>query len=995
GSWCRMTADADYAYVDGSGYSYFRLLLNGMELTSANGAVNRDGTGGGGGAWNTLIATNGPHAPEWIAISNYLGAAIKAYVDDLVVTAIAPDFSAPAQATVTIVATDPVASESYYDTGTFTVTRAGGDTNLPVIVRYTASGSAVGGVDYDSLSGALFLPARGLSGDITIVPMSSPGREDVKTVTVTLVSNAYCVAGSPSSDTVSIYSDENEANRRHREASSRSTGIIVSEIMYHPGPREDGRNLEFVEFYNTEWVDIDISGYRMSGAADYTFPADAILGRRGSIVVAANPADMEAVYGIPNAYGPYSNSLGNASGTVRLRNAMDAVLLEVEYSDSWPWPIGADGAGHSLVLVKPDYGENDYRAWGQSSLFGGTPGFADAYALLVPSVLINEFLAHTDDPQYDYIELYNPSPDPVDISGCVLTDDPATNKFVVPPLTVIPAYGFLAFSTNAPYYLDYELSSAGDSVFLIGSNQKFVIDAVRFGAQKNGVPSGRYPDGSPAFHQLTTPTVAASNAPLFIGDIVINEIMFNPISGSDDDEFVELFNKGTGSVDVSYWRFVDGIDFMFSNGTAIGPGEYLVVARNVTNVVARYSALDTGNTVGDYSGALANRGERLALAMPDDPDLPYQDFVVVDEVFYSDGERWGRWADGGGSSLELIDPRSDNRLEMNWSGSNERSKDTSLWTTISGTGTLDNGKDDASERLQELQVILLGSGECLVDNISITKSGGANLVPDNGSFESGMGSWIIQGNHEDSHLETSEGYGSAKSLHLVAEAGGDNGSNRAESDINGGLNINDTNVTISAKVRWLAGHRDILFRLQGNHLEAVGTMDVPPDLGTPGARNSCFSTNAGPAISDVQHYPLLPGANSNVIVSARIHDPDGLDYVRVKYRPDPGSYFSLDMNDNGTGGDAVKGDGVFSATVPGQSANTLMAFYVETSDLHAQPAVTIFPESTPDHECLVMFGQTMPSGDFGTYRFYITSATRANWTAAPKCGNKLMPCTVI
>ena len=372
GSWCRLTVDADYAYADGSGYRYFRLLLNGVELTSANSAINRDGTGGGGGAWNTMIPTDGP-PPDWIAISNFLGSSIKGYMDDLVVTTSAPDFSAPPQATVTIVATDPVASESYYDTGRFTVTRAGGDTNLPVIVRYTAGGSAVGGVDYDSLSGALFIPARGLSGDITIVPMSSAGGEDVKTVTLTLVSNAYCVAGAPSSDTVSIYSDETEANRRHREASSRGTGIIVSEIMYHPRPREDGRNLEFVEFYNTEWVDIDISGYRMSGAADYTFPADTILGRRGRIVVAANPADMEAVYGIPNAYGPYSNSLGNASGRVRLRNAMDAVLLEVEYSDSWPWPLGADGAGHSLVLVKPDYGENDYRAWGQSSLFGGTP----------------------------------------------------------------------------------------------------------------------------------------------------------------------------------------------------------------------------------------------------------------------------------------------------------------------------------------------------------------------------------------------------------------------------------------------------------------------------------------------------------------------------------------------------------------------------------------------------------------------------------------------
>jgi len=32
--------------------------------------------------------------------------------------------------------------------------------------------------------------------------------------------------------------------------SSRRTGMVISEIMYHPPPRADGRNLEFVELYN-------------------------------------------------------------------------------------------------------------------------------------------------------------------------------------------------------------------------------------------------------------------------------------------------------------------------------------------------------------------------------------------------------------------------------------------------------------------------------------------------------------------------------------------------------------------------------------------------------------------------------------------------------------------------------------------------------------------------------------------------------------------------
>ena len=44
-------------------------------------------------------------------------------------------------------------------------------------------------------------------------------------------------------------------------------------------------------------------------------------------------------------------------------------------------------------------------------------------------VVINEFLAHTDDPVLDFIELYNSRNTPVDLSGCFLSDDPKPTGF--------------------------------------------------------------------------------------------------------------------------------------------------------------------------------------------------------------------------------------------------------------------------------------------------------------------------------------------------------------------------------------------------------------------------------------------------------------------------------------------------------------------------------------------------------------------------------------
>ena len=241
--------------------------------------------------------------------------------------------------------------------------------------------------------------------------------------------------------------------------SSRKTGLLISEIMYKPAPRTDLRNLEFVEIYNSNPFFEDISGYRIAGDVGYTFPPGTTLAGNGFLVIAAVPADIQAVYGIANVLGPYTNSL-KKSGTVRLGNSVGARFLEVNYADTTPWPVGADGTGHSIVLARASYGENDGRAWALSDITGGSPGVPETNRPSpLRNILINEFLAHTDDPVFDYIELYNHSNVSVDVSGCVLTDDPLTNKFVIATNTVIPARGFVSFDQNQ---MGFSLDAAGE-----------------------------------------------------------------------------------------------------------------------------------------------------------------------------------------------------------------------------------------------------------------------------------------------------------------------------------------------------------------------------------------------------------------------------------------------------------------------------------------------------------------------------------------------------
>ena len=781
--------------------------------------------------------------------------------------------------------------------------------------------------------------------------------------------------------------------------SSRKSPIAFSEIMWKPVPRLDGKNFEFVEIYNSNPWFHDISGYQITCAdMNYTFPPNTIIPGGGYLVVAAAPGDIQSVYGITNVMGPYTGSL-NKSETLQLLDEQSAVLLTVPYSNVYPWPVATDGSGHSLVLANPIYGEEDPRAWDISDTVDGSPGQMDAFTPSpLRNVVINEFLAHTDPPDYDYIELYNHSAGSVDISGCILTDDLTTNKFVIPPGTMIPPRGFVFYSeTN----MNFALNAVGETIYFLKPDRSRVLDAVQYGAQQNGVATGRWPDGANDFYRLQAKTPGAANAPILISDVVINELMYHPISGNDDGQYIELYNRGTNGINLSGWQLTGGVTFVFPGKLTLATNGYIVIAKNLTNLLAKYPNLNAMNAVGNFSGKLSHNGEYLALTMPAEHkttngmgwSITNIINIVVNDLTYGVGGRWGEWLGGGGSSLELTDPNSNNRLAANWADSDDTLK--SVWTNIEYTGVLDNGANYHSW-IDYAQIGLLDVGECLVDDIEVNLTG-TNYVS-NGTFESGTNGWIFEGDMSRSSLENT-GYVSGHSLHIRSSDRIWTGDNSCEVALNTNSLAAGKTATLSFKGRWLHGWPEPLMRLNGNWLEATGTMPVPNNLGTPGLPNSQRVTNAGPAIYMVAHNPPLPAANQSVVVTAQVHDPNGVQNLTLFYRLDPNlTYTSMPMKDDGTGGDAVAGDGIFSATIPGQAANQVVAFYISAADSNS--VASRFPairagDNEPVRECLVMFGDANPGGSFAAYHLWLTQSNINRWGALSDLSNEMIDGTFV
>ncbi len=136
--------------------------------------------------------------------------------------------------------------------------------------------------------------------------------------------------------------------------------------------------------------------------------------------------------------------------------------------------------------------------------------------------------------------------------------------------------------------------------------------------------------------------------------VVINEIHYNGPSNPIREEFIELHNPTDAAIDISQWRIRGGVDFFFPANTFIPASGFIVVAENPATLQSRYGVA----AYGPWSGGLNNEGEEITLrnALND----------VVDRVDFKSSFPWPVAANGGGASMQLVNPALDNDLGSSW-----------------------------------------------------------------------------------------------------------------------------------------------------------------------------------------------------------------------------------------------------------------------------------------------------------------------------------------
>jgi 3-phytase len=118
----------------------------------------------------------------------------------------------PSNSTVSITAIDANAVEAGNDSGSFRITRTG-DTNTALAIKYTVSGTANNGNDYDQITGIAGLTVGESFVDISINPVANDFTEGDETVTVALATDDdYDIDTSQATATVTIFDQLNVIN---------------------------------------------------------------------------------------------------------------------------------------------------------------------------------------------------------------------------------------------------------------------------------------------------------------------------------------------------------------------------------------------------------------------------------------------------------------------------------------------------------------------------------------------------------------------------------------------------------------------------------------------------------------------------------------------------------------------------------------------------------------------------------------------------------------
>lgn len=174
--------------------------------------------------------------------------------------------------------------------------------------------------------------------------------------------------------------------------------VVINEIMYNSASLETAD--EYVELYNKGTTPVDLTGWKLSKGADYTFGART-LGAGQYLVVAADLARFAQKYPtVGNVVGPWTGHLSNNADSLKLSDAAGNQIDQVDYASDGDWAVrrrggeaykavtSATSSGTTATFNVPAHG---YAVGNKVAVFGANQAPYDGLFTIVSVPNANSF----------------------------------------------------------------------------------------------------------------------------------------------------------------------------------------------------------------------------------------------------------------------------------------------------------------------------------------------------------------------------------------------------------------------------------------------------------------------------------------------------------------------------------------------------------------------------------------------------------------------------
>lgn len=509
------------------------------------------------------------------------------------------------------------------------------DTNPPVLVSATAISATEIDVLFDE---ALDPVSAENANNYDLIPFASvstavldggnPALVHLTTVSPMGNGTTYTLTVSGIADLVANVLTSSSINFDYLVAETPVYGdVLINEFMCDPDPPQGLPEVEYVEIHNVSNKIFDVTGWKLKDALSAGTLQSGWL-QPGDYLVLCATANVDS-FAIATAVTSFQG-LNNTGDNIVLRSDLGVLIDSLTYTDDWYVdPNKADG-GYSIERINPEAPCSGVTNWAASNAAtGGTPGAINSIYNNTPDTQVPQIEMLLALPP-NYLEItFSEGMDSTSLANALITLNPTIGVQNVYVLETFPTSMILEFASNLVPSQLYTITLDG----VADCSQNSTVLQGTFALPENAVP----------------------------GDVLINEILFNSVTGGYD--WVELYNHSNKLIDLYEWQVAN-----FDNDTIaniklvpthffLAPDSYVVLAEDTAEAKMTYYTHGIGRFLEMDLPTWSNDSGTVYLLANN---------VMLDKVSYLEDWHFQFIDDFDGKSLERIDPDGPSNDKNNW-----------------------------------------------------------------------------------------------------------------------------------------------------------------------------------------------------------------------------------------------------------------------------------------------------------------------------------------